>query len=52
MRVATEPQHGFYKVGSGLGAENLRKLYWAAASAWGLDSIWEELRHDLEKLTD
>ena len=43
-----EPQHDFYKVGTGLGAENLRKLYWAAASAWGIDSIWEEIRRELE----
>ena len=45
-----EPQHGFYKVGAGLGPENLRKLYWAAASAWGLDSIWEDLRRELDKV--
>lgn len=45
-----EPQHAFYKVGTGLGPENLRKLYWAAASAWGLDSIWEDLRSELAKV--
>jgi len=46
----SEPQHAFYKRGSGLPDESLRKLYWAAASAWGMDSIWEELRQDLEQL--
>ncbi len=43
-----EPQHGFYKGDSGLEGESLRKLYWASASAWGLDSIWEEIRRDAE----
>jgi ppGpp synthetase/RelA/SpoT-type nucleotidyltranferase len=47
-----EPQHGFYKAGAGLSPESLRKLYWAAASAWGLDSIWEELRRELETLNE
>lgn len=46
----SEPQHGFYKTKTGLTPESLRKLYWAAASAWGLDSIWEDLRNELDKL--
>lgn len=45
-----EPQHGFYKAGAGLSANQLRKLYWAAASAWGIDSIWDDLEADLEAL--
>ncbi len=55
-----EPQHGFYKNSSvnsdrcdsengKLSPENQRKLYWAAASAWGIDSIWDELRLSLEE---
>lgn len=47
-----EPQHGFYKNAAGLSADSQRKLYWAAASAWGLDSIWDDLRHELERLPD
>jgi putative GTP pyrophosphokinase len=45
-----EPQHGFYKAGSGLSATQLRKMYWAAASAWGIDSIWEDMRAELDAL--
>jgi putative GTP pyrophosphokinase len=55
-----EPQHGFYKNSSvhsdsevtnelELGPESQKKLYWAAASAWGIDSIWDELRLSLEE---
>lgn len=43
----SEPQHNFYKSRAGLSPANLRKLYWAAASAWGMDSIWDELQSEL-----
>ena len=46
----SEPQHEFYKRGTGLKPESLRKLYWAAASAWGMDSIWQELKEELNEL--
>ncbi len=46
----SEPQHEVYKKRGGLPAGSMRKLYWAAASAWGMDSIWDELRDDLRKL--
>ena len=45
-----EPQHAFYKNESGLREDSERKLYWAAASAWGIDSIWEDLQRELKKL--
>lgn len=45
-----EPQHAFYKNEGGLREDSERKLYWAAASAWGIDSIWEDLQRELEKL--
>lgn len=47
----SEPQHEFYKRGTGLKPESLRKLYWAAASAWGMDSIWQEIKTELDQLT-
>jgi hypothetical protein len=25
-------------------------MYWAAASAWGIDSIWEDIKTELDKL--
>lgn len=46
----SEPQHAFYKNRGGLKESSERKLYWAAASAWGIDSIWEELQHELSQL--
>lgn len=46
----SEPQHAFYKSRSGLKEASERKLYWAAASAWGMDSIWEELQQELSEL--
>jgi putative GTP pyrophosphokinase len=46
----SEPQHGFYKRGSGLPESSERKMYWAAASAWGIDSIWEDIKAELDKL--
>lgn len=46
----SEPQHGFYKRGGGLTESNERKMYWAAASAWGIDSIWEDIKAELDKL--
>lgn len=46
----SEPQHGFYKRGGGLNESSERKMYWAAASAWGIDSIWEDIRAELEEL--
>jgi ppGpp synthetase/RelA/SpoT-type nucleotidyltranferase len=46
----SEPQHGFYKRGSGLPESSERKMYWAAASAWGIDSIWEDIKTELDKL--
>lgn len=46
----SEPQHAFYKNRGGLTESSERKLYWAAASAWGIDSIWEELQQKLLKL--
>lgn len=46
----SEPQHAFYKNRGGLRESSERKLYWAAASAWGMDSIWEELQQELSKL--
>lgn len=45
-----EPQHAFYKNKGGLEVDSERKLYWAAASAWGIDSIWEDLQRELNKL--
>jgi len=48
----SEPQHAFYKNRGGLRESSERKLYWAAASAWGIDSIWEELQHELSQLHD
>jgi len=45
-----EVQHDFYKHKSGLAEDEQRKLYLAAATAWGLDSFWEDLRPSLEKL--
>jgi putative GTP pyrophosphokinase len=46
----SEPQHGFYKRGGGLSEASERKMYWAAASAWGIDSIWEDIQAELAKL--
>jgi ppGpp synthetase/RelA/SpoT-type nucleotidyltranferase len=46
----SEPQHAFYKNRGGLKQSSERKLYWAAASAWGIDSIWEELQNELSEL--
>lgn len=46
----SEPQHAFYKCAGGLKEASGRKLYWAAASAWGMDSIWEELHQELSQL--
>jgi len=46
----SEPQHAFYKNAGGLEQNSERKLYWAAASAWGIDSIWEDLQQELAKL--
>jgi ppGpp synthetase/RelA/SpoT-type nucleotidyltranferase len=46
----SEPQHDFYKNRGGLTELRERKLYWAAASAWGMDSIWEELQQELAGL--
>ena len=46
----SEPQHGFYKRGGGLTEPSERKMYWAAASAWGIDSIWEDIQAELDKL--
>jgi len=46
----SEPQHAFYKNRGGLKESSERKLYWAAASAWGMDSIWEELQQELAQL--
>lgn len=46
----SEPQHGFYKRGGGLPESSERKMYWAAASAWGIDSIWEDIKVELDKL--
>jgi putative GTP pyrophosphokinase len=48
----SEPQHAFYKNRGGLRESSERKLYWAAASAWGIDSIWEELQQELSQLHD
>jgi putative GTP pyrophosphokinase len=46
----SEPQHAFYKNRGGLEESSERKLYWAAASAWGIDSIWEDLQKELKDL--
>lgn len=48
--VFVTPQHGFYKRGGGLTEASERKMYWAAASAWGIDSIWEDIQADLDRL--
>lgn len=45
-----EPQHAFYKNKGGLDGDSERKLYWAAASAWGMDSIWEQLADELRHI--
>jgi ppGpp synthetase/RelA/SpoT-type nucleotidyltranferase len=45
----SEPQHAIYKNKGGLKEISERKLYWAAASAWGIDSIWEDLQEELSK---
>jgi putative GTP pyrophosphokinase len=46
----SEPQHNVYKARGGLSAAAERKLYWAAASAWGIDSIWEDLNSELREI--
>jgi putative GTP pyrophosphokinase len=46
----SEPQHAFYKNRGGLNESSERKLYWAAASAWGMDSIWEDLQQEILRL--
>lgn len=43
----SEPQHAIYKNKGGLTEASERKLYWAAASAWGMDSIWQDLQQEL-----
>jgi putative GTP pyrophosphokinase len=46
----SEPQHAFYKRRGGLKKGSKRKLYWAAASAWGIDSIWEDIQEELKQI--
>lgn len=48
----SEPQHAFYKRGGGLTEGSERKMYWAAASAWGIDSIWEDIQAELDELDE
>jgi ppGpp synthetase/RelA/SpoT-type nucleotidyltranferase len=48
----SEPQHAFYKRGGGLSEGSERKMYWAAASAWGIDSIWEDIQAEMDELEE
>lgn len=46
----SEPQHAFYKHRGGLTQSSERKMYLAAANAWGIDSIWDELQRELSEI--
>lgn len=50
MHAWAEPEHDLtYKPGVKVGAEDLRKLAWAASSAWGIDAIFEQVNDSIAK---